>query len=120
MKLGRLIWTGVAALVLTTPALAEQSVEDRLPAMEKRIQYLEQRVAEQDNVIVEKDRQIAEATGQTAWTQGLEISGAMEIEARLRQARRGRKHQQRGRGHRRARDRGRGERLDPRRAGAGL
>ena len=81
MKLGRLIWTGVTALVLTTPALAEQSVEDRLAGMEKRIQYLEQRGAEQDNVIVEKDRQIAEATGQTEWAQGLEISGAIEIEA---------------------------------------
>ena len=81
MKLGRLIWTGVTALVLTTPALAEQSVEDRLPAMEKRIQYLKQRGADQDNVIVEKDRQIAEATGEPQWAQGLEISGAIEIEA---------------------------------------
>ncbi len=81
MKLGRLIWTGVAVLVLSTPALAQQSVEDRLYGMEKRIQNLEQRVADQDEVIVEKDRQIAELTGQTKWAQGLEISGAIEIEA---------------------------------------
>ena len=81
MKLGRLIWTGVAVLVLSKPALAQQSVEDRLSGMEKRIQNLEQRVADQDEMIVEKDRQIAELTGQTKWAQGLEISGVIEIEA---------------------------------------
>ena len=80
MKLGRLIWTGVAVLVLSTPAPAQQSVEDSLSGTEKRIQNLEQRVTDQDEVIVQKDRQIAEPTGQTKWAQGLEISGAIEIE----------------------------------------
>ena len=71
---------GAAVLVLGAPALAQQSVEERLSSMEKRIQYLEQRVADQDKVIVEKDRQIAELSGATEWTQSVQVGGTIEIE----------------------------------------
>lgn len=80
MKLRVLLWTGVAALVLGSPALAQQSVQERLSGMEKRIQYLEQRVADQDKVIVEKDKQIAELGGGTEWAQKVSIGGTLEIE----------------------------------------
>ena len=83
MKYRSLLLAGAAALVLGTPALAQQSIEERLAGMEKRLQYLEQRVADQDKVIVEKDRQIAELTGQqeSSWVNGLEIGGALKVEA---------------------------------------
>ncbi len=71
---------GALALALGTPALAQQSVEERLSGMEKRIQYLEQRVADQDKVIVEKDRQIAELSGGTEWAQSVTVGGVIEIE----------------------------------------
>ena len=77
MKLQNCLWTGVAALVLGTPALAQQSVEERVSGMEKRIQYLEQRVADQDKMIVEKDEQIAASE----WAQKVSIGGVFEIEA---------------------------------------
>ena len=80
MKLRIWLWTGVAALVMGTPALAQQSVEERVSGMEKRIQYLEQRVADQDKVIVEKNEQIAELGGATEWAQKVSIGGALEIE----------------------------------------
>ena len=80
MKLRIWLWTGVAALVMGTPALAQQSVEERVSGMEKRIQYLEQRVADQDKVIVEKDEQIAELGGATEWARKVSIGGALEIE----------------------------------------
>ena len=80
MKLRIWLWTGVAALVVGTPALAQQSVEERVSGMEKRIQYLEQRVADQDKVIVEKNEQIAELGGATEWAQKVSIGGALEIE----------------------------------------
>ena len=80
MKLRVLSLAGALALALGTPALAQQSVEDRLSGMEKRIQYLEQRVADQDKVIVEKDKQIAELSGGTEWVQSVQIGGAIEIE----------------------------------------
>lgn len=80
MKLRVLSLAGALALALGTPALAQQSVEERLSGMEKRIQYLEQRVADQDKVIVEKDKQIAELSGGTEWVRSVQIGGAIEIE----------------------------------------
>ena len=76
----------VAALAWQGPAMADDSIEDRLSAMEQRIRYLEQRVASQDEVIVEKEREIAALTGQEeasadAWFNRVEFSGAIELEA---------------------------------------
>ncbi len=80
LRLRICLLAGVAALVLGAPALAQQSVEERLSSMEKRIQYLEQRVADQDKVIVEKDKQIAELSGGTEWAQSVSVGGALEVE----------------------------------------
>lgn len=74
-----------AALVWHAPALADDSVEERLSKMEQRIRYLEERVAAQDQVIDEKDREIAalsagESKGDE-WFNRVEIGGAIELEA---------------------------------------
>ena len=97
MKIKRLAVLGVAsatALAWHAPAMADDSIVDRLEAMEQRIQYLEQRVASQDEVIVEKEREIAALTGQEeaapagqeaaaadAWYDRVTIGGAIELEA---------------------------------------
>ena len=73
----------VAALAWHGPAMAGDSVEERLAKMEQRIKYLEERVASQDQVIVEKDREItALSSGDgDAWYNRIEIGGAIELEA---------------------------------------
>lgn len=83
MKSRTLIVAGLAAFVWHAPALAQESVDDRLSGLERRIKYLEQRVAAQDEMIVEKDRQIAELTGgrEDAWFDAVEIGGTIELEA---------------------------------------
>lgn len=82
MKSRTLIVAGLAAFVWQVPALAQESVDDRLSGLERRIKYLEQRVAAQDEMIVEKDRQIAELTGrEDAWFDAVEIGGVIELEA---------------------------------------
>ncbi len=82
MKSRTLIVAGLAAFVWQAPALAQESVDDRLSGLERRIKYLEQRVATQDEMIVEKDRQIAELTGrEDAWFDAVEIGGVIELEA---------------------------------------
>ena len=83
MKSRTLIVAGLAAFVWQAPALAQESVDDRLSGLERRIKYLEQRVAAQDEMIVEKDRQIAELTGgrEDAWFDAVEIGGTIELEA---------------------------------------
>lgn len=82
MKSRTLIVAGLAAFVWQAPALAQESVDDRLSGLERRIKYLEQRVAAQDEMIVEKDRQIAELTGrEDAWFDAVEIGGVIELEA---------------------------------------
>ena len=81
MKSRTLIVAGLAAFVWQAPALAQESVDDRLSGLERRIKYLEQRVAAQDEMIVEKDRQIAELTGgrEDAWFDAVEIGGTIEL-----------------------------------------
>ena len=73
----------VAALAWHAPAMAGDSIEDRLATMEQRIKYLEERVAAQDQVIVEKERQISALSGpdEDAWFNRVEIGGAIELEA---------------------------------------
>ena len=51
--------TSAAALAWHAPALADDSIEERLSKMGQRIEYLEERVDSQDQVIVEKDREMA-------------------------------------------------------------
>ena len=71
----------VAALAWHGPAMADDSVEERLAKMEQRIEYLEERVASQDQVIVEKDRQISALSGmEDGWFNRIEIGGAIELE----------------------------------------
>ena len=74
----------LAALAGHSPAMADDSVEERLAKMEQRIQYLEQRVATQDEVIVEKDRAIAALSEQGAaadgWSNAITLGGAIELE----------------------------------------
>lgn len=81
MKTRVLVAAGLAAFVWQAPALAQESMDDRLSGLERRIKYLEQRVAAQDEMIVEKDRQIAELTGEDAWFDAVEIGGTIELEA---------------------------------------
>lgn len=83
MKTRTLVAAGIAAFVWQAPALAQESVDDRLSGLERRIKYLEQRVAAQDEMIVEKDRQIAELTEgrEDAWFDAVEIGGVIELEA---------------------------------------
>ena len=83
MKTRVLVAAGFAAFVWQAPALAQESVDDRLSGLERRIKYLEQRVAAQDEMIVEKDRQIAELTEgrEDAWFDAVEIGGTIELEA---------------------------------------
>lgn len=75
----------VSAAVLLAwhmPALAQETIEQRLANMERRIQYLEERVAAQDEVIIEKDRQLAKLSGQEdGWFNSVEIGGLVEVEA---------------------------------------
>ena len=80
MKARVLLLAAAAALFWYAPALAQQSVEERLLNMEKRIRQLEERVSAQDKVIVEKDKQIAKLTGGDKWFEAVEIGGAIEIE----------------------------------------
>ncbi len=86
MKLKGLTALGVAsaaAIAWHAPALADDSIEERLSKMEQRIRYLEERVASQDQVIVEKDRETAalSAGEGDAWYNRVEIGGAIELEA---------------------------------------
>ena len=86
MKLMSLTGAGMASLAVLAwhaPAVADDSIEDRLAKMEQRIRYLEERVASQDQVIVEKERQIsALSAGEgDAWYNRVEIGGAIELEA---------------------------------------
>lgn len=86
MKLMSLTGAGMASLAVLAwhaPAMADDSIEDRLAKMEQRIRYLEERVASQDQVIVEKERQIfALSAGEgDAWYNRVEIGGAIELEA---------------------------------------
>ena len=80
MKARALLLAAAAALLWHAPALAQQSVEERLLNMEKRIRQLEERVSAQDKVIVEKDKQISRLTGGNKWFEAVEIGGAIEIE----------------------------------------
>ena len=86
MKLMSLTGVGVASLAVLAwhaPAMADDSIEERLSKMEQRIRYLEERVASQDQVIVEKERQIsALSSGEgDAWFNRVEVFGAIELEA---------------------------------------
>ncbi len=86
MKLKGLTALGVAsaaAIAWHAPALADDSIEERLSKMEQRIRYLEERVASQDQVIVEKDREIAalSAGEGDAWYNRVEIDGVVELDA---------------------------------------
>ena len=88
MKFKGLTALGVAsaaAIAWHAPAMADDSIEERLSKMEQRIEYLEERVASQDQVIVEKEREIAALSGQTgdedAWFNRVEIFGVIELEA---------------------------------------
>ena len=64
------------------PALAQETIEERLANMERRIQHLEERVAAQDKVIIEKDRQLAKLSGQEdRWFNSVEVGGLIEVEA---------------------------------------
>ena len=83
-----LVVAGTALLIWHLPALAQETIEERLANMERRIQYLEKRVSAQDEVIIEKDRQIAklmESENQGAqedgWLNSVEVSGLVEVEA---------------------------------------
>ena len=80
MKARVLLLAAAAALFWNAPALAQQSVEERLLNMEKRIKQLEERVSAQDKVIVEKDKQISRLTDGDKWFEAVEIGGAIEIE----------------------------------------
>ena len=68
----------VAALAWNAPAMAGDSVEDRLTATEKRVKYLEERVAAQDRMIVEKDAALSGM--EDAWHNNVEIGGKIELE----------------------------------------
>ena len=80
MKAKALLLAVAVAFFWHAPALAQQSVEERLLNMEKRIRQLEERVSTQDKVIVEKDKQISRLTGGDKWFEAVEIGGAIEIE----------------------------------------
>ena len=80
MKARALLLAAAVALFWHTPALAQQSVEERLLNMEKRIRQLEERVSAQDKVIAEKDKQISRLTSGDKWFEAVEIGGAIEIE----------------------------------------
>ena len=80
MKARALLLAAAVALFWHAPALAQQSVEERLLNMEKRIRQLEERVSAQDKVIAEKDKQISRLTGGDKWFEAVEIGGAIEIE----------------------------------------
>ena len=80
MKARALLLAAAVALLWHAPALAQQSVEERLLNMEKRIKQLEERVSAQDKVIVEKDKQISKLTGGDRWFEAVEIGGVIEIE----------------------------------------
>lgn len=79
MKAKALLLAAVAALFWHAPALAQQSVEERLLNMEKRIRQLEERVTAQDKVIVEKDKQISRLTGGDKWFEAVEIGGEIDL-----------------------------------------
>ena len=86
MKITGLAALGVASaavLAWHAPALADDSIEERLSKMEQRIEYLEERVATQDQVIVEKDREIAALSADEgdAWYNRIEIGGLVELDA---------------------------------------
>ena len=80
MKARALLLAAAVALLWHAPALAQQSVEERLLNMEKRIRQLEERVSAQDKVIAEKDKQISRLTGGDKWFEAVEIGGVIEIE----------------------------------------
>lgn len=79
MKARVLLLAAAAALFWNAPALAQQSVEERLLNMEKRIRQLEERVSAQDKAIVEKDKQIARLTGGDKWFEAVEIGGVIDL-----------------------------------------
>ena len=79
MKARALLLAAAAALFWHAPALAQQSVEERLLNMEKRIRQLEERVSAQDKVIVEKDKQISRLTGGDKWFEAVEIGGEIDL-----------------------------------------
>ncbi len=74
--------SGAVLLAWDMPALAQETIEERLANMERRIQYLEERVAAQDEVIVEKDRQLAKLSRQEdRWFNSVDLGGLVEVEA---------------------------------------
>lgn len=79
MKARALSLAAVATLFWHAPALAQQSVEERLLNMEKRIRQLEERVSAQDKVIAEKDKQISRLTGGNKWFEAVEIGGEIDL-----------------------------------------
>ena len=83
-----LIVTGMVLSLWHLPALAQNSVAERLANLERRIQYLEDRVATQDDVIIEKKRQIAklmehgvQVEQEEGWFDAVEVGGLLEVEA---------------------------------------
>ena len=77
-----IVFSGAVLLAWHIPALAQETIEERLANMERRIQYLEERVAAQDEVIIEKDRQLAKLSKQEdEWSNSVEIGGLVEVEA---------------------------------------
>ena len=79
MKARALLLAAAVALLWHAPALAQQSVEERLLNMEKRIRQLEERVSAQDKVIAEKDKQISRLTGGDKWFEAVEIGGEIDL-----------------------------------------
>ncbi|MCY3802846.1 MAG: LbtU family siderophore porin [Gammaproteobacteria bacterium] len=74
--------SGAVLLAWDMPALAQETIEERLANMERRVQYLEERVAAQDEVIVEKDRQLAKLSRQEdRWFNSVDLGGLVEVEA---------------------------------------
>ena len=80
MKARALLLAAAVAFFWHAPALAQQSVEERLLNMEKRIRQLEERISAQDKIIVEKDKKLAKYIEGGNWFEAVEIGGAIEIE----------------------------------------
>lgn len=87
-QLKALVVAGMALFIWHMPALAQETIEERLANMERRIQYLEERVMTQDEVIIKKDRQISklmehgdQGAQEDGWFNSVEVSGLVEVEA---------------------------------------
>ena len=87
-QLKRLAVAGMALSIWHMPALAQETIEERLANMEQRIQYLEERVSVQDEEIIKRDLQIAklmehgvQTEHEDGWFNSVQVSGLVEVEA---------------------------------------